>query len=103
MGKKLELTGYVLARKESYMTEPEFSLSSWDASKSDSNTLNFMYVGEVPITYEVPDTFNLNAAQIEVLQREKDAISREFAARVKRLNDRISELQCLEFNPTVAA
>lgn len=103
MGQKIELTAYVLARKESYMTKPEFSIASYDASKSEHNTLNFMYVGEIPISYEVPDDWNLTASQIDVLQRERDKISREFAERVKRLNDRISELQCIEYNPTTEA
>jgi hypothetical protein len=103
MGQKIELTAFVLARKESYMTKPEFSIASYDASKSEHNALNFMYVGEFPVSYEIPETFNLNASQIDVLQREKDQISREFAERVKRINDRISELQCIEYNPTEAA
>lgn len=103
MGQTIEMTAYVLARKESYMTKPEFTISGYDASKSAHNTLGFMYVGEFPVSYEIPETFNLNASQIDVLQREKDQISREFAERVKRINDRISELQCVEYNPTVEA
>lgn len=102
MGKKLEFIAHILARKESYMKEPQFTLADCDLSRIGS-TLNWMHVGTMPVTYEIPDTWNLTGAEIDVIQREKEKISAEFAARIKQLNGRLAELQCIENNPTEVA
>lgn len=52
---------------------------------------------------EIPDDFNVVAWKVGALETQKEKLREEFNRRVAQINEEISKLQCLEFDPQVTA
>lgn len=63
------------------------------------------YVTVTPysINFEVPDSFDPLAAQISVLEKEKERVTNEFHASVTRIETELSKLKAIEYSPSVAS
>lgn len=55
------------------------------------------------MTFELPANFNMTAEQVKCLQAQKAKLREEFDLRVMAINEEISKLQCLEFDPKATA
>jgi hypothetical protein len=101
---KITFNGHVWAKKERWDREHRFAWYEGD----DSSTFlryerGYLPIGAVSFEFEIPDSFNPVTAEIESLNIQKKAIEIAFHKRVAEINDRICNLQCLEFNPTEKA
>jgi hypothetical protein len=60
----------------------------------------YMTVMPKVLEFELPDDFNPVAAMMDALMSKRKKIQAEFTARIAEINDQISNLQALTFNPT---
>lgn len=99
----VKFSGYVWAKKESWQTKHSFSWFEGDGSSEWLLSQGHLPVGPVDFSFEMPESFNPITAEVEALNQTKKALEIAFHKRVSEINDRISNLQCLEFNPTETA
>lgn len=90
---KITLTAHIHFVKYSWETEGEFQLFSVKLEDSNYRT----YVGEQEIEIEVPDNYDPRAQQIAALEKQKQKIMADFQKSVAEINERISNLQALEY------
>lgn len=93
---KVNLTLYVHSSVNSW-DENKFCVFSFDATKLNTG---YLLVGTMEVEYEVPADWNPTAAEVLALEAEKRRLSDEFNAKVRTINDRLSKLQAIEFNPS---
>ena len=55
------------------------------------------YVGEQEIEVEIPDNYDPRAQQIAALEKQKQKVMADYQKTVTEINDRISNLQALEY------
>jgi hypothetical protein len=55
------------------------------------------YVGEQEVEVEVPDNYDPRAQQIAALEKQKQKVMADFQKSVAEINERISNLQALEY------
>jgi hypothetical protein len=56
-----------------------------------------VHVGEVEVTFDVPDNFDPREPQIAMLEKKKAQITNEFHAAVTRIETEISKLKAIEY------
>ncbi|NSX14998.1 hypothetical protein HTY52_13020 [Cupriavidus taiwanensis] len=94
MTKTIEIKGFIHAYR------PEYGMSTFSfCTSEDMSQYGYVLIGPHTITFEVPDTFNPVAAEVEALKKQKDKLREEFNAHLARINDRITSLQAIEFSP----
>jgi hypothetical protein len=91
----VKIKGYINATKHAWNEDVTYSF----------NTMAIDSHGYVPvmpfeIEFELPSALNIIALQVASLEKTKTALRAEFDKRVAEINDQISKLQCLEFNPS---
>jgi hypothetical protein len=59
---------------------------------------SYTEVCKVQVEFEVPDDFNPVAAQIKVLQAQKDELNRQFLEKLQEIKEQISKLEALEYS-----
>lgn len=92
---KVTIKGYIVGHHFSWEKQPSYS---FHANPLDSS--GFVTVMPHEFEVDVPEDFNLIAAQVASLEKTKEEFRAEFNKRVAYINDQISRLQCLEFNPS---
>jgi hypothetical protein len=90
---KIKITGYIYYCKYSWETEGAFEVFSLKMSDSDFRT----YVNEQEIEVEVPDDYDPRAQQIAALEKQKQKVIADFQKSVDEINERINNLQALEY------
>lgn len=69
---------------------------------SDMSEYGYIYTGiskSVEVSLELPEDFDPTLAEINCLKREKDKILAEAQCKATRLEERIQQLQCIEYKP----
>lgn len=75
---------------------------SYDVWPSDSLSDKYnALIGPVEFTYTIPDDFNPVARKVEALQKEKERIGAEFAAKVRQIDEQIGKLTAISYDETV--
>jgi hypothetical protein len=97
----ITFNGHVWAKKEPWDAEHKFSFFEGD----DSSTYlrgegGYLPVGAISFEFEIPASFNPITAEVESLNEQKKALENAFYQRIAAINDRISNLTCLTFDPT---
>ena len=90
---KIKLTAHIHFIKYSWETEGEFQLFSVKLDDSDYRT----YVSDQEIEVDVPDGYDPRSQQIAALEKQKQKVMADFQKSVTEINDRISNLQALEY------
>ena len=90
---KITLTTHIHFVKYSWATEGDFQLFSVKLDDTDYRT----YVGEQEVEVEVPDDYDPRAQQIAALEKQKQKVMADFQQSVTEINERISNLQALEY------
>jgi hypothetical protein len=90
---KITLTTHIHLVKYQWETEGEFQLFSVKLDDTDYRT----YVGEQEVEVEVPDDYDPRAQQIAALEKQKQKVMADFQKSVAEINERISNLQALEY------
>lgn len=80
-----------------------WSTSSYDKSNPwllfgcDMSEHGYVHVGEVDVTFDVPDNFDPREPQIAMLEQKKEQLTNEFHAAVTRIETEISKLKAIEY------
>ena len=80
-----------------------WSTSSYDESNPwqlfgcDMSKHGYVHVGEVDVTFDVPDNFDPREPQIAMLEQKKEQLTNEFHAEVTRIETEISKLKAIEY------
>jgi hypothetical protein len=90
---KVKINAYIHFAKYSWENEGEFQLFSVKLDDTDHRT----FVGERAIEIEVPDNYDPRAQQIAALEKQKQKVMADFQQSVTEINERISNLQALEY------
>lgn len=90
---KVKINAYIHFAKYSWESEGEFQLFSVKLDDTDHRT----FVGESAIEIEVPDNYDPRAQQIAALEKQKQKVMADFQQSVTEINERISNLQALEY------
>lgn len=91
------IKGFIHASVDKYMERFAFFMAE--------DMTNCGYVNVMPYQFdvEIPDDFNMVAAKVAGLETQREKLRDEFNRRIAQINEEISKLQCLEFDPQVAA
>jgi hypothetical protein len=98
--KTIEITGFIWAKKYSSCDVPNYHFFPGDGDNEYFLKEGYLPICAHKINVEMPAEFNLAKRQIESLNAKKKLLQFEFNQRVMEINDEISNLQCLEFNPS---
>jgi len=90
---KVKVTAHIHYRKYAWAQEGEFQIIYARLSEDE----HCIYIGQQEVEIEVPDNFDPRPAQIQALIDKRQSLMSETEARVQIINDRISNLQALEY------
>ena len=90
---KIKITAHIHYVKYVWDNEGAFELFSIKLNDTDYRT----YVGEQEVEVEVPDNYDPRAQQIAALEKQRQEVMAEFQKSVAEINERISNLQALEY------
>lgn len=90
---KTKLTAHIHFVKYSWETEGKFELFNVKLNDTEYRT----FVNEQEIEIEVPDGYDPRAQQIAALEKQKRKVMADFQKSVEEINERISNLQALEY------
>lgn len=90
---KVKVKAHIHYLKWSWEDKGEFEVFSVKLDDDNHRT----YVGEQEIEIEVPDDYDPRAQQIAALEKQKQKVMADYQKRVTEINERISNLQALEF------
>lgn len=95
---KVEIKGFVHVRMD-YQGRPDYQFFHADMSGHDGFGL---CVGETSFEYEPPADFNPVATEVAALEKRKAAALRAYQHTVNEINERLSKLQAITFEPEAA-
>lgn len=75
--------------------KPEYALSRWNPDKGDIKYRSEAMVREVEVEVDVPDTIDITAIKVNVLEQALHTDRVESQVRQNELLDQISKLKCL--------
>jgi hypothetical protein len=90
---KIKLTAHIFFNKYSWEEKGEFQIFYARVNDNENRT----YIGQQEVEIEVPDDFDPRPAQIQALVQKRQSLMSETETRVQIINDRISNLQALEY------
>ena len=90
---KVKVTAHVFYQKFDWEPKGKFLVFYVKIDDADS----FTYVGEQEIEIEVPYNYDPRAQKIAALEKQKQKVMAEFQKTVDQINERISNLQALEY------
>ena len=94
---KVQIDGFILWKHDSWEPKGQFFFREWEMEEH-----GYVTVRPHSIEFDVPDDFNPVPGQIEVLEKEKAQVRKEFNARIAQLNEHIGKLQALTFDEVKA-
>ena len=90
---KIKVTANIHFVKHSWDNEGKYELFSIKLDDTDYRT----FVREQEIEIEVPEGYDPRAQQIAALEKQKQKVMADFQKSVAEINERISNLQALEY------
>jgi hypothetical protein len=90
---KIKTTAHIHYSKWLWEDKGEYQVYSCRLDDAEHRT----YVGEQEIEIEVPDNYDPRAQQIAALEKQKQKVMADFQKSVAEINERISNLQALEY------
>lgn len=95
----VEIKGWIFYEKSRYQTEFSYAFAPYESDKFCRAGDVCIRVCEHTIRVEVPEGFDPTAEHVAQLERSKEQLRAEFNAKIKAINDALSELKALEFTP----
>lgn len=92
---RIEIKGYIFAKKHSYRDEVEYQFFDWDLTNSESFH-DRVKVCEHTLVAEIPDNFDLRPGLVANLERQREQVQAEFSKRVTEINAQIQSLLAIE-------
>lgn len=93
---KVIVEGYIIARQDRWMKEPEFMFREYDASAYPSEHEAKVLVGRHTVEFDVPDAFDMRPGIVANLEKEKEKLKAAFQARITEINAQIQSLLAIE-------
>jgi hypothetical protein len=90
---KVKTALYVYHSQYPWQDQPEFRAFNY---KID-DTVHLTLVGEQEVELHIPDEYDPRAQKIAALEKQKQKIMADYQKSVTEINDRISNLQALEY------
>lgn len=87
---KRTIKAFVVAQQYAWQDKPEFSVLGFDPRECGLN--EYAVVCQTSFDVDIPDDFDIRPQQIAALEKRKQEVQAEFAAKVKELDDRINSL-----------
>lgn len=92
----------VVSVRPNHEGKAEFGLSRWNPDTGDIKYRTEAMVQQVEVEVDVPDTIDLNAVKLGVLEEALKNDRAESQARQNLLLDQISKLKCLGHDETLS-
>lgn len=90
---KLKVTVHIFYSQYSWENKGEYHVFYAKIADDENST----YIGAQEIEIEVPDDYDPRAQKIAALEKHKQKVMAEFQKTVDQINERISNLQALEY------
>jgi len=90
---KIKITAHIHYANWDWEEKGQFQIFFCKLDDDDYRT----YVGEQEVEIEVPDNYDPRAQQIAALEKQKKKVMADFQKSVAEINERISNLQALEY------
>jgi hypothetical protein len=90
---KVKTALYVYYSQYPWQDHPEITASSYQMDDNEHRTL----VGEQEVELHIPDDYDPRAQKIAALEKQKQTVMADYQKTVAEINDRISNLQALEY------
>lgn len=90
---KIKITAHIHYVKYNFEEVGEYQIYSCQLDDAEHRT----YVCERKIEVDVPDNYDPRAQQIAALEKQKQKVMADFQESVAEINERISNLQALEY------
>jgi len=90
---QVKTTVHIHFQKYSFDEKGEFQVFSFKLDDAEHRT----YVCEQEVEIEVPDNYDPRAQQIAALEKQKQNVMADYQKMVTEINERISNLQALEY------
>lgn len=91
---KVKVTAHVHYKKWQWEDKGEFEVFTFKLDDTEFRA----YINEQEIEIEVPDNYDPREQQIAALQKQKQKVMADFQVTVDKINEQISNLQCIEMN-----
>ena len=91
---KIKINGTVQAMKSYLSDKTDFAFFSFQ-----SEAMGYSIVMPLEIEVDIPDTFNITAAQVATINKRKNFITEEYHQEIFKLDGQLATLQCLEMTP----
>lgn len=93
---RITIKGYVTASRYRWMERDEPLRYSFQTYKPRADDTETFIVCEHAFEVDVAE-FNATAAEIAILEAQKDALAAAFAKQVREIQERLAKLQALEY------
>jgi hypothetical protein len=90
---KIKTTIHIHHSQWSWEEKGQFQVFSCKLEDAEHRT----YVGEQEIEIDVPDNYDPRAQQVAALEKRKQQVMADFQKTITEINERISNLQALEY------
>ena len=90
---KVKTALYVYHIHFSWQGQPEFTAHTYKVDDNEHRTL----VGEQEVELHIPDEYDPRAQKIAALEKQKQKVMADYQKTVAEINNRISNLQALEY------
>jgi hypothetical protein len=90
---KIKLTAHIYYAQYSWEQTGQYQIIYAKLEDDEHRT----YIGEQEVEIEVPDDYDPRAQKIAALMKKKQKIMADYQRTVTEINDRISNLQALEY------
>ncbi|TCK87327.1 hypothetical protein [Paraburkholderia sp. BL9I2N2] len=91
---KVIVEGFIIAKQDEWMEEPEFIFREYDSSKYSSDPQ--VMVKPHTIEFEIPDGFDIRPGLVESLEQEKQKLMAAVQSRITEINAKIQSLLAIE-------
>jgi hypothetical protein len=92
---KVKVKAHIYYQKYHFEEKGQYQIIYAKLPSDDTRT----YIGEQEVEIKVPDDFDPRPAQIQALLDKRQSLMAETETRIQIINDRISNLQALEYTP----
>jgi len=90
---KVKTALYVYHTQYSWQEQPEITAFTYRVDDNEHRT----FVGEQEVELHIPDEYDLRAQKIAALEKQKQKVMADYQMTVAEINNRISNLQALEY------
>ena len=88
---KVTITGHIFAKQYSYEKTPDFTFFAFEPTLSSG----YVKVMDHVIDVEIPDTFDMRAGQVAILEEQRRQLRADFAKSITDIERKISELTAI--------